>query len=74
MKTKVLILSLIAAQFLFSCSEKADPIPPPPVQVELEIQSTVAEKWGAITLRHIFVQPAKTPTYVSRSLAYIGLI
>lgn len=73
MKTKVLILSLIAAQFLFSCSEKADPIPPPPVQVELEIQSTVAEKWGAMTLRHIFVQPAKTPTYVSRSLAYIGL-
>jgi hypothetical protein len=68
MKTKIYFLLVLS--FAISCKDKTEePIAP----VEVEIANTVADKWGAMTLRHLKVQSLKTPTYVSRSLGYIGL-
>ena len=70
MKNKIYILSLVMLTSVIGCKEKTpDPVAP----VELEINNVVAQKWANMTLDHIKVQPLRTPTYVSRSLGYIGL-
>jgi PAP2 superfamily len=70
MKNKIYILSLVILVSIFGCKDKTlDPVVP----VELEISNTIAQKWGSMTLKHLKVQQLKTPTYVSRSLGYIGL-
>ena len=70
MKNKIYILSLVILVSIFGCKDKT---PDPVVPVELEISNTIAQKWGSMTLKHLKVQQLKTPTYVSRSLGYIGL-
>jgi hypothetical protein len=66
----VTIISLTI--IITSCDKTVDP-PPTPVPVELEIDNTVALKWSELMLNHLKFQPSKTPTYVSRTLGYIGL-
>jgi hypothetical protein len=70
MKSNVYILFLVCVISFVGCKDTTEePVAP----VELEIANTVADKWGEMTLRHLKVQNLKTPTYVSRSLGYIGL-
>ncbi|MCP9767294.1 phosphatase PAP2 family protein [Lacihabitans sp. LS3-19] len=70
MKNKILLFGLLL--IAFGCNKTED-VPDPIVPVELEISNEVAQKWGKMTMEYLFVQPLKSPTYVSRSLGYIGL-
>lgn len=69
MKNKFVWFALSVVMGLSGCSKTQDA----PDPVELNIESTVADKWAEMTLKHLKVQQLKTPTYVSRSLGYIGL-
>jgi hypothetical protein len=67
---KRLFLLFIPFSFLISCQiQEPDPI----TKKELEINNTIAQKWSKMALSYLLVQPNKSPTYVSRSLGYIGL-
>lgn len=57
---------------LSNCTKTKDEIPLPD-PVEIDLANTSADKWANMTLRHLKVQQNKSPTYVSRSLGYIGL-
>lgn len=71
MKSNIYILFLVVVFSFVGCKDTEKD--PDPVPVELEISNIVADKWAEMTLRHLKVQQLKTPTYVSRSLGYIGL-
>ena len=70
MKNRILLFVLLL--IVFGCNKTED-VPDPIVPVEIELSNDVAQKWGLMTMEHIMVQPLKSPTYVSRSLGYIGL-
>ncbi len=65
------IIAVFISTIFYSCireTEKEPVKPPTPIIPNLE-----ALKWGEMTLKIMYKQVANTPTYGSRSLAYMGL-
>jgi hypothetical protein len=69
MKKRIYVICLGLIGLVAGCTTtQKDPEP-----LELNLSISVADKWAEMTLNHLKVQQLKTPTYVSRSLGYIGL-
>ncbi len=64
---------LAASFFIVSCKKEIEPEPIPIVKVEAVLSNDAAVLWGRMTLDHLKLQTRKSPTYVSRTLGYIGL-
>lgn len=71
---KLIIRLIIVIQLVWSCSTPTGEIIPEEVlPLEKEISAELALKWANLTLEVIKNSPENSPTYASRSLAYMGL-
>jgi hypothetical protein len=67
-------LFLIVTVLLFSCKKNDSKAPEPEEPVSKDdINNSIALKWSGITLNTIKFARFKSPTYSSRSLAYVGI-